>query len=186
MIRPLLLAASLVAALPAYARENAGAYLAGRAAQIENDFEATSRYLAEALQDDSLNPMMMETLVGAYISLLEMDAAEDVATDLTQAEVQSQIAALALFAVPAKARNWADILNEFDAGLTVAPLFDGVVRAFALLGDGRVEEALAQLQAVQNAPAPAPSASIATPSPWPSLAVSMKPRPCSTKKMNCG
>ncbi|QFU09794.1 lipoprotein NlpI [Rhodobacteraceae bacterium THAF1] len=152
MIRPLLLAASLVAALPAYARENAGAYLAGRAAQIENDFEATSRYLAEALQDDSLNPMMMETLVGAYISLLEMDAAEDVATDLTQAEVQSQIAALALFAVPAKARNWADILNEFDAGLTVAPLFDGVVRAFALLGDGRVEEALAQLQAVQNAP----------------------------------
>ncbi|SPJ23557.1 tetratricopeptide repeat protein [Palleronia abyssalis] len=149
MFRPLILAAGLAcAAMPVTAQPIAGSYLAGRAAQMNDDFGAMARYLSEALTTDPQNLAIMEALTGAYMSLLEFDRADTVASELVEAGGNSQIAALALLSADAGAGAWSDLLNDLDSGVTVGPLYDGLMRGWALLGLDRPEDALAAFDGV--------------------------------------
>ncbi len=149
MLRSLLLATALtLPALPAPAQDVAGPYLAGRSAQMQDDFRAASRYLAQALSHDPSNPLMLEALTGAYISLSEFDRADAVAQQLLDREGTNQVAGLAHLADMAEAEDWEGILSALDDGLSVGPLYDGLARGWALAGAGRTDAALAAFDAV--------------------------------------
>lgn len=150
MLRPLLLAAGLTFCLTPAGAQNAGPYLAGRAAQMEDDFAASAEYLARAFARDPENLAVMEALIGANISLGRFDRAEAVASDMISVDSESQIAALALLAQEAKAGNWTDLLNDIDNGVSVGPLFDGLARAWALLAEDRVDEAMTAFDALKD------------------------------------
>jgi len=150
MFRALLLAAGLSFGLTAAAAQNAGPYLAGRAAQIDDDFAASARYLAEAYRRDPSNLPVMEALIGAYVSLGRFDRAEAVASDLVAAHGTSQVAALALVVQEAASGNWADLMDDLDNGISVGPLFDGLARGWALVAEDRVEEALTAFDSLSD------------------------------------
>ncbi len=149
MFRPLLLASALgLMGQIASADTDSGAYLAGRQAQVTNDFQQASRYLSEALTRDPQNYAILEQLAGAYLSMGDIDAAEDVASRLTRAGGVSQLANLATLAQSAKEGEWSTLLEDMDGGLTVGPLFDGLARAWALVGDDQMEAAMAEFDRV--------------------------------------
>ena len=148
MLRPLLLASVL--ALPAQiapADVASGPYLAARQAQATNDFEASARYLGQAMSQDPENMGLLEQLTGALISLGDVERAQSVALRLVQEGGSSQLANLALLASQSRSGSWEDILSDMDAGLSVGPLFDGLAKGWAQVGDGQIDAALASLPA---------------------------------------
>ncbi|SFH13669.1 Flp pilus assembly protein TadD, contains TPR repeats [Palleronia marisminoris] len=151
MFRTAILAAGLAGlALPGVAEPDAGAYLAGRSAQLADDFSAAERYLSQALTRDGDNLALMESLAGAQMSLLDFDRAATVAERLVENGGSSQIAALAVLSARAGNEDWQGILDALDEGLTVGPLFDGLARAWSLMGLDRTEDALAAFDEVSG------------------------------------
>jgi tetratricopeptide (TPR) repeat protein len=148
-LRHLLLTTALVVTLAVPAKaEDAGGYLAARAAMASSDFADAAQYYARALVRDPSNIALLESAASAYVGLGDLDRAVPVARRLTQSGSSSQAAGLVLFADAARSENWDMVLADLDAGLTVGPLFDGLVRAWALVGDGRMTEALEAFDAV--------------------------------------
>ncbi len=149
MLRSLLLATALtLPALPAPAQDVAGPYLAGRSAQMQDDFRAATRYLSRALAHDPGDVPLLEALAGAYMSLLEFDRADEVAARLLDEGGESQVAGLAHVIKLADAEDWQGILAALDEGMSVGPLLDGLARAWALVGADRLEEARATFDEV--------------------------------------
>ncbi|MBT8410079.1 MAG: tetratricopeptide repeat protein [Alphaproteobacteria bacterium] len=132
----------------AQADVNAGAYLAGRAASFESDYEAAALYYTRALVRDASNPTLMENAITAYLGLGDVEAALPIARRLMQSGGNNQIANLVLVANDTAKEDWAQIIENLDAGQSVGPLYDGLVRAWALVGMGRMTDALEQFDVV--------------------------------------
>ena len=137
-------------AAPASAEMNAGAYLAARSAGLASDYEAAARYYTRALIDDRANPVLLESTVNAYVGLGDVDRAVPVARRLLEVGQTSQIANLVLVADGAQRGAWDGLLADLDAGQSVGPLFDGLTRAWALVGAGRMGDALAAFDDVAD------------------------------------
>ncbi len=148
LIRTLTIAAMLAAATPALAEPASGNYLAARSAMMANDYEEAAKQFSRALIRDSRNPVLIENALTAYIGLGDLERAAPLARRLTEVGSSSQIAALVLAGDAAGRGNWDEILADMDAGMTVGPLFDGLLRAWAELGAGRMSEALAGFDGV--------------------------------------
>lgn len=149
-IRPLTLAVALsigLAPLPVPASEPdegfAGAFLAARHASFRTDYAAAAEYYTRALARDRANPGLMENVVLANTALGAIDRAVPVARRLKEFGDNSQLANMVLMAADLKAENYDTVISEIDAQQSVGPLVDGLVRAWSLLGTGKVEEAMA-------------------------------------------
>ena len=142
-LRKLLLSTAVATSmfLPAQA-EDVGGYLAARSAIAESDFAEAAQYFSRALARDPGNVFLLENATTAYLGLGDLERATPVARRLIQSGSSSQLAGLVLFGDAARNGNWDANLADLDAGLTVGPLFDGLTRAWALVGDGRMTEAL--------------------------------------------
>ena len=137
-------ATALVLVTPTVApAANWGAYLAASHADRTNDFRAAARHYSQALVQDPRNTDLLERAVAAYASLGEIDKAVPIARRLIQVGGEGQIANLVLFSDAAARGAWDAILEDLDAGQTVGPLFDSLLRAWAELGAGRMTEASA-------------------------------------------
>lgn len=147
-LRSILVVAAMSAALPALGQGNAGAYLAARQAGFQSDFAAAADYYARALVRDRDNAELLESAMTAYLSLGELDRALPIATRLVVAEEDNQLANLALMAERAKSGEWQAIVDALDGGASVGPLYDGLVRAWSLVGLGQMSDALDQFDTV--------------------------------------
>jgi tetratricopeptide (TPR) repeat protein len=145
-------AVALVTALPGHADVNAGAFLAARQAAADHDFAAASQYFARALLRDPGNAELMEFAVTSYTALGDVKRAAVVARQMIGGDTPSQIANLVLLGDAAKAAEWSDILADLDAGQSVGPLFDGLLKGWALIGDHQTEAAMTQFEEVSKAP----------------------------------
>lgn len=150
-LRKLLLSTAVATSiiLPAQA-EDVGGYLAARSAIAESDFAEAAQYFSRALARDPSNVFLLENATTAYLGLGDLDRAAPVARRLIQTGSDSQLAGLVLFGDAARKGNWDANLADLDAGLTVGPLFDGLARAWALVGDGRMTEALDAFDTVSS------------------------------------
>jgi tetratricopeptide (TPR) repeat protein len=152
------LAASLVAAslafgaAPGHADGNAGAYLAARIAAAENDYRSAAEYFTRALVLDPSNLGLMEGAMSSFVSAGQADRAIPIATRIIQSSPSSQLANLVLVAKDAKDGDWEELLANLDAGQSVGPLFDGLARAWALVGAGRMNDAILAFDAVSENP----------------------------------
>ncbi|MEO1238771.1 MAG: tetratricopeptide repeat protein, partial [Pseudomonadota bacterium] len=142
--------ALLLGVTPALADVNAGAYLAARSAGLASDYEEAARYYTRALIDDRSNPVLLESTANAYVGLGDVDRAVPVARRLIESGLSSQTANLVMVTDAAKRGAWDGLIADFDAGQSVGPLFDGLARAWALVGAGRMGEALAAFDDVAD------------------------------------
>lgn len=142
-----LLAAPVPAQETETRKEDAGAYLAARQASIASDYRAATGYFARALTFDPGNAELLENATLAYLAVGDMDSAGVTAEQLQGMGNPSQIAAMTLLARAAAAEDWPGGLALMDNGASAGPLIDGIARAWALVGQGKMSEALAAFDA---------------------------------------
>lgn len=135
------LALSLATALRAEGEVAAGPYLAARVASAHNDYREAASYYTQALARDPTNPLLLESAILSQIGLGQIDRAVPVSTALLAGGRESQIADLVLLVDLAKRGEFEPALERLEAGTTVGPLVDGLFRAWAELGRGRMSEA---------------------------------------------
>ncbi len=130
-------------ASPVLADGLAGAYLAARHASFASDFQNASVYYTAALVRDPDNAVLMESALLAQLGLGAIDRAIPIARRLQQTGTKSQFADLVLLADQLQRKDYAALAADFGAGRSIGPLVDGLVNAWAALGQGRMSDALA-------------------------------------------
>ncbi|ETX30525.1 tetratricopeptide repeat protein [Roseivivax isoporae] len=137
-------ALALAAGMPAgvAAQGVSGDYLAARAASMEGDFSAAARYYDRTLQHDRERPELLERATFSHLALGDIERAATLAERLDTLNQPSQIANLALLAQRLGSEDYAGAIAQIDAGDSVGRIVDGLIRAWALLGQGDMSDAL--------------------------------------------
>lgn len=133
----------LALAGPAGAGPDAGAYLSARAALQAGDFTIAAPFLHEAIDADPANPDLLESGIIAELGRGAFARAVPLAQAMFATGARSPRSAMVLVAADVEAGAWRDILAGFDEGRRISPLADGLGRAWALIGAGDVQGALA-------------------------------------------
>jgi tetratricopeptide (TPR) repeat protein len=122
---------------------DAGAYLAARIAEAQNDFEAATGWYGKAILSDSGNSRLLEGAVLAELGTGDFDLAIEAAKRLKELGGEpNQLAAVTLLADQAKREDYAAILAELEAGSPLSDLVTQLVGAWARVGEGRMTDAL--------------------------------------------
>ncbi len=130
----------------------AGPYLAARSAGALNDFGAASQWLREALAHDPTNPALIDNYLLSLISLADLTRAAPIANQAVTEQVESQLAQMVVLADTARAGDWNDLIDILDAGHGIGVRIDMIARAWAQVGLGDDETALATFDAVSTLP----------------------------------
>lgn len=146
------IALSAALAGPLAAQSVAGPYLAARSAAMQSDFAQAASYFTQALARDPRNVALMESVVVSQLALGRVDRAVPVAEALTALNQSSQVAELVLTADMILNEKYDALMQRTPEGEGVGPLVDGLVRAWAMMGAGRVKDALAAFDAVAEEP----------------------------------
>lgn len=120
-----------------------GLYLAARLASSQNDIAAAVDLFARALALDPTNPALLDGAVTARLSAGDLDGAAQAARVLVDLGAKGQNAMLALVAASAKAGDFAAIPKELAGGSSIGEVTDGLLLAWAELGQGSMTDALA-------------------------------------------
>lgn len=154
LLKSFVIAASLlVTTVPASAQGLAGNYLAGRAAASSYDYEAASIYYTRLLVANPSDPFLLESLVLANLSLGNMDKAIPIARRLDAIDdVSSQLANMALIADLSTRGRFDEVMSRIKAEEGIGPLVDGLILAWAALGDGDMNATVAGFDAVAQEP----------------------------------
>ena len=129
---------------------DAGSYLAARSAMLDSDFSEASQYYTRALVRDPSNVQLLESAATAFLGLGDLDRAADVSQRMVAAGAAGQLGGLILTGEDARAENWDAIRERFDSGQSVGPLFDGLAKAWSLVGSGNMTAALEAFDAVSG------------------------------------
>ena len=129
-------------------KDLAGPYLAGRVAATDSDFAAAADYYLRALKQDPSSQFLSD---GALVSLLasgQVDRAVAMADEIAKAngaKPAAQIVGLVERSKLAKQEDWDGLIAVLDASRAgdegSERLFDGMLRAWALLGQGKAADA---------------------------------------------
>lgn len=150
----LLLAACLVVqlALPASAEDtpDLGAFLAARQAEAANDFRSAAAWYGQAILADSGNSQLLQGAILAELGNGNIPIAVVAARELKALGEESQLGELALMADEAQREDYAALLAAVDSGRDLGGLVNGLVSAWAKLGEGKMSEAVVAFDAVAN------------------------------------
>jgi tetratricopeptide (TPR) repeat protein len=144
-----LLAAGATAAL---ADGGAGPYLAGRVASIHADYKAAAAYFTQALVSDPTNAELQENALLAQLAIGAFDKGQPMAEALDRGGVKSPIADMAILATKVRAGDFQGVIAALDAGKSSGPLVDGFLRAWSVLGNGQMSDALAAFDGLVKQP----------------------------------
>ncbi|MEN9061671.1 tetratricopeptide repeat protein [Ponticoccus litoralis] len=151
-LRAGLAALFLAAPLPVAANGIAGDYLAARQASFHGDFKSAAHYYYRALAFDPGRPELLELGILANLSLGEIDRASTLADRMQQDGYASQIAQMAIIARDARAENYGPILKAIEDKRGAGPLADGLIKAWAQLGQGDMSAAILAFDEVAKVP----------------------------------
>ncbi len=132
----------VLAAGQSHAEPDMGAYLAGKQAGAAYDFASAATYFLRALEADPTDAVIADSTISALVGLGRFDETAPIARSMLQAGTESQLSLTALIVADATAGDWAEIAAIYDSGHSVGPFIDGLAQAWALVGLGRVTEAL--------------------------------------------
>ncbi len=135
-------------AFPAVSDTGSGSYLAGRQAIYESDYPAAERYYAQALRADPQNPKLLENVVVARLALGEIERALTVAEVIEENELPSQAARMVIAANLVADGKLDEFLARDSETQGVGPLVDGLMIAWAHMGQGAMTKAMEQFDVV--------------------------------------
>lgn len=120
----------------------AGPYLAGRQAFSMFNYDQAAIYLALALQQDPTNSAVAETAILSQIARGQPEKAIPIARKQRDRGYDSQVVTLVILADLAQQGDYTGALAELDGGHSAGPLVDHLFRAWALVGQGQMSEAI--------------------------------------------
>lgn len=138
--------------LPAFAEGFSGSYLAARQATYNSDYEAAARYYTQALARDPSNPVLLESAVLSYLSMGQLETALPVARKVVNDGLESQLANMVVAAGQVKQGDYAALLETLEGEKGIGHLVDGLITAWAYLGNGDITKALATFDEVAKEP----------------------------------
>ncbi|MGR3199629.1 MAG: tetratricopeptide repeat protein [Paracoccus sp. (in: a-proteobacteria)] len=129
----------------------AGPYLAARMATVENDFRAAARYYAQASAKDPADVYLQDSALVALSSAGEVDKAAELAERMVESGRDTELAGLLRRAQLIRGSDWVGLLALIAADSDPArpienDLLDGTMQAWAMLGAGRAQDALAKFE----------------------------------------
>ncbi|WP_149776995.1 tetratricopeptide repeat protein [Ruegeria intermedia] len=132
----------------AVADTGAGAYLAGRQAIYESDYAAAERYYTRALAFDPQNQRLMESVLLARVALGEIERALPLAQEMEAEGLANQAARMVIAADLVQRGQFADLLARDPETQGVGPLVDGLMLAWAHIGQGEMTKSMEQFDTV--------------------------------------
>jgi tetratricopeptide (TPR) repeat protein len=145
----LVLAAVLATPLRAEGGGDAGAYLAARVAESQNDFRAAAGWYGKAILSDSGNLRLLEGAILAELGNGDFAIAVEAARQLKALEgPPSQLAEFALLADEAMREDYAAILAAAEGDRDLGELVNALVKAWAHVGTGKMSDAITAFDAV--------------------------------------
>ncbi len=138
--------------VPSNAGGAAGAYLAGKIATQQSDFQSAAQYYTRALALDQSNPQTFERLIFAHIALGQIDRAKTIADKFTADGFESQFANMAIIAELAKQGRFDQISDRIENNQGIGHLVDGLIKGWAFAGAGDVQAASASFDALGQEP----------------------------------
>ena len=146
------LAIAVALAGPAAAFDGlAGSYLAARQASIAGDFQIASNYLERVVESDPGNIDALESLILSQIAIGRFDQAIPLSDRIVEAGVQSQVAHIVQIAKAVQQENYKALVDQLDLQKGIGhSVVDGLLIAWASVGAGDVQAALAQMKALQD------------------------------------
>ncbi len=124
-----------------------GSFLAGQEALGDLNTPDAARYFAEAAAESWDSPIVLDRALVAFAANGEIARAADTARRMLELEPNHQLARLVIATEAMKQRRYAAAVRTLDK--LGADSFEGItgaiLRAWALTGDGRVDEAVAAL-----------------------------------------
>lgn len=166
VLAALALVFGLTTAIPAFAQDGAagqdrisvssfsGAYLAARAAEVDNDVNRAIAYYQRALAFSPTDEAIQQSLMVLLISRGDFDEALTLAEDLRDTPDIERFSrlALAVDAIRSDRGDEALELLEFSQESDLDRLITSIMRAWVEAGSGEVDAALARLDAVEGPP----------------------------------
>ncbi|MEP2704599.1 MAG: tetratricopeptide repeat protein [Roseibium sp.] len=121
-----------------------GSYLSGRLAGFRKDFEQAAAFYEETLAADSQNPMLLERTFLLKLANGDVEQAAHYANALEVAGLRNFLAQLTLGAQEMTTANYAGATERFaeKGNGPLAQLSIGISQAWALYGDGQIENAI--------------------------------------------
>ena len=145
------LAALLIAvSAPVQADTNAGAYLAGRQAIFDKNFDSAATYFSRALARDSRNEGLMENVVRSQLALGQLKRALPIAQKMELRGIKSQMAHMIVVGDMVQRGDFETLRARDFADRPIGPLVDGLLKAWADFGVGDLDAALADLDALSQ------------------------------------
>ncbi len=128
--------------------EVAGPYLAARQASLASDYSEAVQYFARAVVEDPTNLALLESAVIANIGAGNMAPAARVANTYIEAGGTNPIVALVKNMAAVKAGDFEPAAQPNTQTEGLAPLLNGLLEGWALLGKGQMSDATAAFQKV--------------------------------------
>lgn len=147
-IRAGLLAVGLLQADVALATGLSGPYLAGRQASFLGDYGSAAHYYGRALAFDTDRPELLERAVLSNVSLGDVATAAALAERMNDLGFNSELAQMALVARYALDDDYAALVEAIEGKRGMGPLGDGLVKGWALVGQGDLNGARTSFDAV--------------------------------------
>ena len=135
-------------AWPVFADTGSGSYLAGRQAIYQSDYVAAERYYSQALNFDSENEQLLESVLLARIALGDIEGALPIAEFMDQGANANQAGRMVIYANLVAQDKLDDLLARDPETQGVGPLVDGLMIAWAHMGKGAVTQAMEQFDTV--------------------------------------
>lgn len=137
----------LMAAPVVQAQGLAGPYLAARQAGLSADYSEAALYYTRALMRDPGNPLLLESAAHAQVALGNLALAVTLAHRLEEDGAKSQVGDMILIADETVSESFEALVTRIDEERGVGLFVDGLVKAWALMGAGRVNDSLAAFDA---------------------------------------
>ncbi|MGR3491187.1 MAG: tetratricopeptide repeat protein [Shimia sp.] len=134
----------------AHADGVAGYYLAARNADQAHDYRTAAALYGRALAADPSNTRLMELALSTRLSLGQVDKAAQLARQMAVHGGVSQAANMALIADLARPGTYKTLGDVMAQGTVVGKSVDGLIRAWALLGEGRTDAAFEAFEALSD------------------------------------
>jgi tetratricopeptide (TPR) repeat protein len=137
---------------PLYADGVAGPYLAAQAASQRSDYAAAADYFTQALVHDPSNTGLMEVAALSDVALGDFAAALPLAKSMIADGGTNQTANIVILTDQLKRGAFDEAVAGIAAGNGLGPLVDGLVGAWALVGEGKMSDALAAFDKLGTSP----------------------------------
>lgn len=127
---------------PAPLMADAGPYLAARQATMDRSFQDLASYATRALAADPKNPVLLESVISAHISMGDFEATKGYAALLSQIEPGNQIAAMSQLTLLVKEGDYDGLVAALEGGQSISTVVDGLMLAWGHVGQGDMSGAL--------------------------------------------